>query len=195
MLSMPGFCLEPTGLSQPLPQLTADAIRRIQAGIDMSRAALSHMILHPSSYCRGMRAASPTVSTAAFILIAVKSPEHAVAPAKPPRMRQTHPAPASKHYLGLVPFDALRLNDGPHSILHVDFPLGWMTTSLWICQLRETNACCIVFTWNEPDSAFYALAQQPAIKAGTVDGESSMTLTEIADKKSVRHCKDIGYVT
>ena len=44
-----------------------------------------------------------------------------------------------------------------------------------------------------PIALFGALAQHTVIKTSTIDGESSMTLTELVDKKSVRHCKDIGY--
>lgn len=62
---------------RPLPELTPDAIRRIRASLDISRAVFAHMIRVPVRTVEGWEQgrSSPPHSATALILMAEKYPD------------------------------------------------------------------------------------------------------------------------
>ena len=62
---------------RPLPELTPDAIRRIRASLDISRAVFAHMIRVPVRTVEAWEQgrSSPRRSAAALILMAEKYPD------------------------------------------------------------------------------------------------------------------------
>ena len=62
---------------RPLPELTADAIRRIRESLDVSRAVFAHMIRVPVRTVEGWEQdrSSPPDSATALILMARKYPD------------------------------------------------------------------------------------------------------------------------
>ena len=62
---------------RPLPDLTPDAIRRIRASLDVSRAVFAHMIRVPVQTVEGWEQgrSSPSDSATALMLMAQKYPD------------------------------------------------------------------------------------------------------------------------